>query len=102
MAFEKSQIDAHPGAFGLLGDIPDAQFVHLQLAVKKAWKKSGVNRSITFEVTHPLPVRIGPIGHQIDTGAKTFLPGGGGTQIELLVPRNDRMRYLKQVGRKVF
>lgn len=73
-------------------------YVRNNLAVKNEWKPD-IDRVITYEVTKPLPVKIGGVGPQIDQGAKTYLPGGG-SQAEMSVLPAERMDYLKIIDEK--
>jgi hypothetical protein len=71
-------------------------YVRNELAVKEAWKPS-IDRVVAYEVTQPLPVKIGgPVGPQIDQGMGKYLPGGS-SQVEMMVNPVDRMNYLKVI-----
>ncbi|MEA1673572.1 RHS repeat-associated core domain-containing protein [Nitrospirillum sp. BR 11163] len=96
MAMSPGQASTRPGAFGTYDDIPDVNYVRNDLAVKQAWKPD-VDRVVTYEVTKPLPVKVGPVGPQIDEATSSYLPGGG-SQLQMNVPPADRMDYLKVVG----
>ncbi len=87
-----------PGAFATTDNIPNVDYVRNELAVKSTWK-GGIDKVVTFRVKEgmTLPVNLGPVGSQIDEAAGKFLPGGG-SQIEMLVPRGDIMQYLEVVG----
>lgn len=95
MAMSPGQSSTRPGGFATFDDIPDVNYVRNDLAVKSDWKPS-VDRVATYEVIKPLPVKIGPVGPQIDASASKYLPGGG-AQVEMLVPPADRMNYLRLV-----
>ena len=96
MAMAPGQPSVRPGGFGSFDPIPDVRTVRQPLAVKVAWKPE-VDRVVTYRVRRPLPIREGPVGPQIDLGARQVLPGGG-HQLEMLVPGRSRMGYLEIVG----
>lgn len=56
-----------------------------------------IERVITYEVKQPLPVKIGIVGPRVDKGAGTYLVGGG-SQVEMAVPPQNRMDYLKVIS----
>lgn len=87
-----------PGAFATTDYISNVDYVRNELAVKSTWK-SDIDKVVTFRVKEgmTLPVNLGPVGSQIDEAAGKFLPGGG-SRIEMLVPREDIMKYLEVVG----
>ncbi|SEB05237.1 RHS repeat-associated core domain-containing protein, partial [Alkalimonas amylolytica] len=95
MAMSPGQPSDMPGAFGTFDDIPDVDYVRNKLAVKDEWKKE-IDRVVTFEVTQPMPVLLGPVGPQVDN--KKYLPGGG-TQLQYdkTVIAPDRMKYVKVI-----
>ncbi|WP_020156997.1 RHS repeat-associated core domain-containing protein [Methylobacter marinus] len=95
MAMSPGQASSRPGGFATFDDIQNVDYVRNELAVKEAWKPS-IDRVVTYEVTQPLPVRIGPVGPQIDQGMGKYLPGGG-SQVEMMVNPVDRMNYLKVI-----
>jgi hypothetical protein len=94
----KNQVsDINPGAFGLKENIPDVNFVRNDLAVKYEWK-SNIDIVALYEAIKPLDVNPGPIGPQIDLQLNRFLPGNSNlTQYKLLVPKSDRMKYIKYI-----
>ena len=96
MALSPGQDVTSPGAFGTFDIIRDKDFVRNELAVKLAWKPD-VDRVVTYEVVQDLPVNVGPIGPQIDEVAGKYLSGGA-SQLEMLVPKEERMNYLKVVA----
>lgn len=96
MAMSPTQLNEQPGAFATMNNISNIDYVRNELAVKQAWKPE-IDRVVEFEVTIPLPVRVGPVGPQVDELAGKYLPGGG-SQVEMDVPRNDRMKYLKVIS----
>ena len=93
MAMAPSQHDDQPGAFGTFDRIDSVAQVHDDLAVLVAWKPA-INRVVTFEVTQPLPVNVGPIGPQIDPLMCRLLPGRW-SQFQMLVPGPARMQYIR-------
>nr|WP_306815205.1 RHS repeat-associated core domain-containing protein [Limnobacter parvus] len=96
MAMSPGQPNNRPGGFATLDDIPDVEYVRNQLAVKADWKPQ-IDRVVQYEVTQPIPVKIGPVGPQIDSTARAYLPGGG-NQIQFDVPPADRMKYLNVIS----
>src|SRR5690606_29500957 len=95
MAMSPGQPSNRPGGFATFDNIPNVRYVREDLAVKKVWKPQ-IDRVVTYEITEPLPVRIGPVGPQIDKGVGKYLPGGG-SQVEMAVDAVDRMKYLKVI-----
>jgi RHS repeat-associated protein len=95
MAVSPGQPATRPGGFATFDDIPNVSYVRNELAVKNEWKPE-IDRVITYEVKHPLPVKIGAVGPQVDKGAGTYLPGGG-SQVEMNVSPRDRMNYLEVI-----
>jgi hypothetical protein len=100
MALGPGQPAVHPGGFGTPNAIPNQDFVWNNLAVKQDWKPTGVDRVATYRVKKPLPVQEGPVGPQFDEKLNRVLPGGA-DQVEMLVPRDDRMQYLEVVSESV-
>lgn len=79
--------------FGTVDVIPNKSYVRNELAVKEEWKED-IDRVVTFKVTKPLPVLLGPVGPQVDKKTNTYLPGGG-TQIAMQVNPKKRGDYLE-------
>ena len=98
MALETGQPANRPGAFGTFDNISDTNFVRYDLAVKTAFK-SDIDRVATYEVIKELPTNLGPVGPQIDLITGHYLPGGK-SQLEMLVPKTERMNYIKNVGER--
>ena len=63
------------------------------LAVRTDWKPA-VDRVVTYEVVRPLPVKIGPIGPQVDPKLCVLLPGRW-SQFQALVEKGTLRSYLK-------
>ncbi len=95
MAVAPGQTNDQPGSFGTFDRVDSVSQVREGLAVRFAWKPL-VDRVITYEVTAPLPVLIGPIGPQIDPYTCSLLPGRW-SQFDMQVAAADRMKYLKVV-----
>lgn len=93
MAYEPGQDLEWIGGFGTVDEIPNKSYVRNELAVKKDWKED-LDRVVTFEVTKPLPVLLGPVGPQIDEKTNSYLSGGG-SQIAMQVNPKKRGDYLK-------
>ena len=68
------------------------------LAVKNAWKPV-VTAVVTFEVSKPLPVKVGPVGPQVDGSACRLLIGRW-SQFEMLVPPAERLSYIRAVDER--
>ena len=95
MAMSPTQPSVRPGSFGTFDSIPTVDYVRNDLAVKEAWKPD-VDRVVTYEVVNPMPVKVGPVGPQVDEASRRYLQGGG-TQLQITVPPTDRMSYLRVV-----
>ena len=85
-------------------NINSADFVWNKLAVKQSWKPAGVDRVVTYEVTHPFEVLEGSVGPQIEKlsdGSYKYLTDGV-SQINLRLSRDpvEKMNYLKVVDVK--
>ncbi|MXO90215.1 hypothetical protein [Pontixanthobacter aquaemixtae] len=98
MAFSKAQPNDKPGGFGTFDRIGSVEEVREDLAVLLTWKED-VDRVVTFEITKPTLVLVGPIGPQVDPVACKLLHGRY-SQFQLLMPpaeRKDYMRFITQV-----
>lgn len=92
MAMAPKDADTAPGGWGTFDNIEDIRDVREFLAVQVAFKEK-INRVITYEVVKPLPVRIGPVGPQVDPILCRLLPGRW-SQFNMIPPWNERMSYL--------
>jgi hypothetical protein len=95
MAIGGTQSPETPGRFGTFDRIFHVEDVRMLLAVRKEWKPL-IDRVVTYEVTQPLPVKIGPVGPQIDPGTCQLLPGRG-SQFQMLVDPKTIMTFIKVV-----
>jgi hypothetical protein len=95
MAIGGTQSPEAPGRFGTFDRIFHVEDVRMLLAVRKEWKPL-IDRVVTYEVTQPLPVKIGPVGPQIDPGTCQLLPGRG-SQFQMLVDPKAIMTYIRVV-----
>lgn len=95
MALGVGQPPDRPGAFATFDRIGSIEDVRAQLAVRQEWKPA-IDRVVTYEVTTPLKVNFGPIGPQVDGATCRLLPGRW-SQLQMLVPPEQRMRYLTVV-----
>jgi hypothetical protein len=93
MAIGGAQTADQPGSFGTFDRIASVEDVREDLAVRSDWK-SEVDRVVTYEVVRELPVRIGPIGPQVDPKLCALLPGRW-SQFQALVERGTLRSYLK-------
>jgi len=96
MALSSSQPDDRPGGFGTFDLIESVAEAREDLAVLQAWKPD-IQRVTIYRVTQPLLVLVGPIGPQVDPGTCQLLEGRF-SQFQMLVPAEDRMRYLAVVS----
>lgn len=95
MAIGGAQTPDQPGSFGTFDRIGSVADVREDLAVRSDWKPQ-VDRVVTYEVVRELPVRIGPIGPQVDPGLCALLPGRW-SQFQALVEKGTLRGYLKVV-----
>jgi len=93
MALAKGQSTDSPGNWGTFDRIWNVRDVRDHLAVRSDWKPD-VDRVVTYEVVRPLPVRIGPIGPQVDPKLCRYLPGRW-SQFQSLAEKGTFRRYLK-------
>lgn len=96
MAIGGAQTPDRPGSFGTFDNIDDVEDVRSGLAVRTDWKPE-VDRVVTYEVIEALPVRVGPVGPQVD-GQSCRLLMGRWSQLQLLMPAERRMMYLKVIS----
>jgi hypothetical protein len=96
MALSSTQPDNRPGGFGTFDLIENVAEAREDLAVLQAWKPD-IQRVTIYRVTQPLLVLVGPIGPQVDPGTCQLLEGRF-SQFQMLVPAEDRMRYLAVVS----
>ena len=96
MAIGGDQTPENPGSFGTFDNIDEVEDVRSGLAVRIEWKPA-VDRVVTYEVIRAVPVRVGPVGPQVD-GRSCRLLLGRWSQLQMLVPADQRMDYLKVVG----
>ena len=95
MAIGGGQTPEQPGAFGTFDHLDELDDVRDGLAVRTEWKPS-VDRFVTYEVTRPLPVFVGPVGPQVDPRSCRLLPGRW-SQLQLLAEPMERMQFLRVV-----
>ncbi len=93
MAIGGAQTPDQPGSFGTFDRIASVADVREDLAVRSDWKPA-VDRVVTYEVVRELPVRIGPVGPQVDSGLCALLPGRW-SQFQALVEKGTLPGYLK-------
>lgn len=95
MAIGGSQTAEQPGGFATFDQIGRVGDVRDGLAVLVAWKPE-VDRVVTYETVQAMPVRIGPVGPQVDPGSCRLLEGRW-SQVQMLVPAAERMTYLRVI-----
>lgn len=95
MAIGGAQTPDQPGSFGTFDRIGSVEEVREDLAVRSDWKPQ-VDRVVTYEVARELPVRIGPIGPQVDPKLCVLLPGRW-SQFQALVEKGTLRDYLKVI-----
>lgn len=93
MAIGGAQTPDQPGSFGTFDRIGSVEEVREDLAVRSDWKPQ-VDRVVTYEVVRELPVRIGPIGPQVDPKLCVLLPGRW-SQFQALVEKGTLRGYLR-------
>lgn len=93
MALAKGQSADSPGNWGTFDRIWNVRDVRDHLAVRTDWKPD-VDRVVTYEVVRPLPVRIGPIGPQVDPKLCALLPGRW-SQFQSLAAAGTLRSYLE-------
>jgi hypothetical protein len=90
-----------PGGFGTFSDIPSQPFARDTLAITEQFK-SDISLVQRYEVVQPFNALQGPIGPQIDQVTGRLLEGSKTTwQLDLQLPPNQRVQYLKPVGAPV-
>lgn len=95
MAIGGTQTPEMPGSFGTFDRIASVADVRDSLAVRLAWKPQ-IDRVVTYEVVKPVPVRIGPVGPQVDPDNCALLAGRW-SQFQANVERGTFIQYLKVV-----
>jgi hypothetical protein len=95
MAIGGTQTPDQPGSFGTFDRIDSVAEVREDLAVRSDWKPA-VDRVVTYEVVRELPVKIGPIGPQVDPGLCALLPGRW-SQFQALVEKGTLRSYLRVI-----
>ena len=93
MAIGGAQTPDQPGSFGTFDRIGSVEEVREDLAVRTDWKPE-VDRAVTYEVVRALPVRVGPIGPQVDPKLCVLLPGRW-SQFQAMVEKGTLRGYLK-------
>ena len=93
--FQHPQSPQTPGGWGTFALLETVADVRVHLAVQRRFKKE-IDRVVTYEVTQPLPVLIGPVGPQVDSEACELLEGRW-SQIQMIVPWDHRMDYLRVI-----
>jgi hypothetical protein len=95
MAMSPGQPDDKPGGYGTFDNIRSVEDVREYLAVQVVFKPA-IDHVVTYEVTNPLPVAIGPVGPQVDPKLCALLPGRW-SQFQMLVMRSNEMDYIKAI-----
>lgn len=96
MAMSEGQPSNRPGGWATTDEIPDVNMVREKLAVTKEFKEN-IAYVQEYEVIKELPVKTGTVGPQIDGLDGTYYHGGGNL-IQLDVPPDERMDYLKPIS----
>lgn len=100
MILAQNQPIDKPGDFGTFDNISTPQIARENLAIRADWKNS-LARVVIYEVTKPLPVKIGPVSTQIDSKTCSLLPGKW-SQIEFLVQPSRRINFMIPVAVRDF
>lgn len=95
MAMSPGQPINRPGGFGTLSVIPDVNYVRNTLAVIPEFKQE-IGYVQSYLIRAGTQIQWGPVGPQTDSNG-IFYPGGG-DQVQILVPPQDRSSVLIPVG----
>lgn len=95
MAIGGKQTPNSPGSFGTFDKIRSIADVRGNLAVRIGWKPQ-LDRVVTYEVVKPVPVKIGPVGPQVDPANCAFLEGRW-SQFQATVEPSTLITYLKVI-----
>lgn len=94
------QKDDEPGGWGTFNNIRTKEDVRQYLAVLPEFKPE-IDRINTYVVIIPMPVKMGPVGPQVEKDGCYLLPGGW-SQFNILSDRVDRMKYLQLESSRKF
>lgn len=94
------QEDTDPGGWGTFNNIGDPEDVRTYLAVLPEFKPE-IDRVNTYVVVIPMPVKVGPVGPQVNPEGCT-LYAGGWSQFEISAGRGQRMQYLQLESSRPF
>jgi hypothetical protein len=78
------------GGWATFDNVPNQAYARNQLAITEGFKKD-VGYVIEVEITKPIQAQVGVVGSQGGTA------GGGGNQLNFLVPRDDRSSVFKYI-----
>ena len=95
MAIGGTQTPDSPGNFGTFDQIRGVADVRDNLAVRVGWKPQ-VDRVVTYEVVRAFPVKVGPVGPQVDPAHCALLEGRW-SQFQANVERGTLISYLKVI-----
>ncbi|QYE37011.1 hypothetical protein KZX46_21090 (plasmid) [Polymorphobacter sp. PAMC 29334] len=90
------QTPEQPGRFGTFDNIRRKKDVRYNLAVRWEWKPK-ISSVVTYEVVQALPVRVGPVGPQVD-GRECTLLLGRWSQFEIGIPQEAFPKYIRVIG----
>jgi hypothetical protein len=94
------QPDTDPGGWGTFNNIKNVEDVREYLAVLPEFKPE-IDRVNIYVVVIPMPVKVGPVGPQVNPDGCT-LYAGGWSQFEISAGRGQRMQYLQLESSRVF
>lgn len=94
------QQDNEPGGWGTFNNIKNVEDVREYLAVLPEFKPE-IDRVNAYVVVIPMPVKVGPVGPQVNPDGCT-LYSGGWSQFEISAGRGQRMQYLQLESSRPF
>lgn len=89
-SIEKGETGRAFGSWATFDNVPSQAYARNQLAITPEFKQN-VGYVVEVEITRPIQAQIGVVGSQGGTA------GGGGNQLNFLMPRDDRSAVFKYV-----
>lgn len=94
------QSDTESGGWGTFNNIKNVDDVREYLAVLPEFK-SEIDRVNTYVVIIPMPVKVVPVGPQVNPQGCSLYPGGW-SQFEISAGRGERMQFLQLESSRPF